>query len=208
MRPLKLGGAAKWDDGRPLRNAVVNHPGSDLVLAVVGFVAGLVVVGDGWASTTDSTRAVWYQTVSTLAGGLLGVAVAAATIVYAISPGNRLVAVFREAGEGMSRLFTSGVAGLGVVALGAAIAIPADAASPKVVASGVMALMCLGAGRVARLLWLFSRALLIISRDAAESAERDADDWEPPSFGPDDYSVAPRPKTLSTVADPEPPPDQ
>ena len=182
-RGLKL--ARQW------KRLWLNHPVFDY-LAPLAVIAGSVLFDTGLASGADpGSRHVWYQTISTVLAGLLGVSITAATILWAMTPGPRLRRVTAVVGPRLSRLFFSSVFALAFASIAVAIAIPLDRSSDvNWAATAVEAIVALSALRVLRLMWLLGRILAAMAEDRRDSHE--ADQWTKPSISDDDYRIEAR----------------
>ena len=173
---------------RQWKHRWLNHPALDY-LAPLAVVAGSVLFGAGLTSGADpGSRHVWYQTLSTVLAGLLGVSITAATILWAMTPGPRLRRVAAAVGPRLSRLYFSSVFALVFASIAVAIAIPLDRSlEANWAATAVEAIVALSVLRVLRLLWLFGRMLAAIAEDRRDDSE--AEQWTKPVISDDDYPV-------------------
>ena len=170
----------------------LNHPTLDY-LAPLAVVMGSVLFSTGLSAggANSVTRHVWYQTLSGVQAGLLGVSITAATILWAMTHGPRLSRVTAVVGPRLNRLFFSSVLALAFGSIAVAMAIPLDHSSDvNWVATAVEAVVALSALRVVRLMWLFGRILAAIAEDARESLE--AEPWAKPTISDDDYRIEAR----------------
>lgn len=164
-------------------------------LDIVAFAA---VIGVTWAASggefgddlTASSRHVWYQTLTGLAAGLMGVGVASVTILYAVTPGDRLRSLLRTVGNRLARLFAISIGLVAVCAVFFGLAIPFDSGEPEsvvpVLALGVAAVLV---SNVGRLLWILHRVLTTITRDVTHAADVP---FVAPVIDDGDYAVASR----------------
>lgn len=169
----------------------LDHPALDY-LAPLAVVMGSALFSTGLATRADSvTRHVWYQTLSGVQAGLLGVSITAATILWAMTHGPRLSRVTAVVGPRLNRLFFSSVFALAFGSIAVAMAIPLDHSSDaNWTATAVEAVVALSALRVVRLMWLFGRMLAAIAEDARDSL--DAEPWAKPTISDDDYRIEAR----------------
>ena len=173
---------------RQWRRRWLNHPAFDY-LAPLAVVAGSVLFGAGLTSGADpGSRHTWYQTLSPVLAGLLGVSITAATILWALTPGPRLKRVTAVVGRRLSRLYFSSVLALAFASIAVAIAIPLDRSlEANWAATGVEAIVALAVLRFLRLLWLLGRLLAAITEDRRDESE--AEQWTKPVISDDDYHV-------------------
>ena len=176
---------------RALRNWWIDHPSSDWIWAAL-VVAGEVATGAGLSAQAPSgPRHVWYQTLAGVLAGLLGIAVTAATILWALARGPRLQRLVRGAGTRITRLYLTSIVTLAAAAFLVAVAIPLDSGSEaNRMASIVDAILILAVLRGCRLLWMLVRMFVAISEDVRESTEPSS--WQKPHIADGDYVLRPR----------------
>lgn len=173
---------------RRWRRRWLNHPALDY-LAPLAVVAGSFLFGAGLTSGADlESRHMWYQTLSPVLAGLLGVSITAATILWALTPGPRLKRVTAVVGRRLSRLYFSSVFALAFASIAVAMAIPLDRSlEAGWAATAVEAIVALSVLRFLRLVWLFGRLLAAIAEDRRDASE--AEQWTKPVISDDDYPV-------------------
>lgn len=157
---------------------------------VVGVLVAVSVAADAGLSerAAGSPRHIWYQTLAAVLAGMLGIAITATTILWALVRGPRLRRLILAAGPRLSRLYMTSLASLASCAVIAAVAIPVDAGrTANAFGHVVDAALILSTLRGARLLWMLGRMLTAISEDARESSEPAR--WESPTITDADYPL-------------------
>ena len=173
---------------RASRNWWIDHPMVDWI--VVGILVAAGVATDVGLSerAAGSPRHVWYQTLAAVLAGMLGIAITATTILWALVRGPRLRRLILAAGPRLTHLYMTSLASLASCAVIAAVAIPVDAGqTANAFANVVDAAFIISTLRGARLLWMFGRMLTVISEDARETSEPDR--WESPTITDADYPL-------------------
>lgn len=153
-------------------------------------------------------RAALYQTVAGIAGALLGLGLAAFSVLFAVSSRSRLGAVIAHAGDRLRWFITTTLATLGVASAGFALAIAIDGVSePNAMRFVVVALGVALAEAMGALVWIAHQLLAVLSLDARRARDHysgqtaaDVDDWQPSTFRDADFDrPAIRPLQPETV---------
>lgn len=176
---------------RTLRNRWINFPPADAGLFVVVVAGASIATGGDFGTALDAgSRHVWYQTLTGLAAGLLGVGVASVTILYAVSPGDRLRALLRTVGTRLARLFAISIGLVAASAVFFGLAIPFDPGdSESIVPTIALGVASVLVSNVGRLLWILHRVLATITRDVTNAGEAS---FVAPVISDDDYPVVRR----------------
>jgi hypothetical protein len=174
---------------RRLADGWINHPAVDLPIVLVAVAAAVAVDPD--AALRSSERGSWYQTLATVNGVLLSVGVIAITLVFTVTPSDRLTRVYRAVGPALERLVMSCLGALVVTTAGFAALYLTNSASHEARVGLTTALVALSALRFGRLWWLLRRILQALMSGLAEPPRGD-EEWTRPSMGPGDYAVPTR----------------
>jgi hypothetical protein len=157
-------------------------------------VALAAATSDPLSQLDQPGRILLYQTLAGVSGALLGFGITAAAIVFALSPGPRMLALRRSWGEQLNAQTMGSLGILALCTIGFAGAIAFDSAKE---ASGaryvVVALTVMAVLRVGRLLWVMVALLAVANRETADAVERPPiETWTPPDIQPGDYSARSR----------------
>jgi hypothetical protein len=141
-------------------------------------------------------RIAWYQTLVGAFGVLLTLGAITVTLVFTVTPTDRLVNVYRHLGAGVERLLMACLGGVLVAMVGVALVFLLDPSDDRrLLAAGTWAFIVLASLRFGRLWWLLRKILQALmagyATDASEtpsaSSETPSRDWERPSIGDGDY---------------------
>lgn len=163
----------------------LDHPAADYpVTAAV--VAG-VMTANVTSLVIPSDRAVFFQTLTGVSGGLLGLGAIAVTVIFTVTPTRRLQLVLDVVGERLRWLIFSSLTGL-VFTTAVALALFAlDGSTHRVRLGATAACMTFMALRFGRLWWLFHLTLRTLVRRSPAGDVPEA--WEAPRLGDDDYRL-------------------
>lgn len=175
----------------------VNTPPADFVLALTVGILGFSVRMAGLhplAHFRAPDRLIWLQTAAGASVAVLGLAVTATTIFYAVTPGPRLQTAMSKVGPSLTQLLVSSLWAIAAASAVFVVLMPLYTRdSVTVVSLVVLVALVVLVLRTARLLWLFSRLLYAFAAEAREEAVSDLQgDWEAPEIGPDDYAIPQR----------------
>lgn len=151
----------------------VDRPNLDVMAGLLTVAACLVGYKafeiDPLSSLDTSQRHSWYGLLMGTCAALLGFAVTAASIVFAVSPGPRLRRVLREVSIGVTSLLARSIAQLAGSTGLFGVLILADTTSraswSRFASVGVLAVASLA---VARILWLLARIVQVFAIDVSE----------------------------------------
>jgi hypothetical protein len=154
----------------------ISRPAWDYLAAVAAmalFYVVVVVVGlDPFDDVSGSTRAILYQTLAGVAAAVLGFAITAIAIVATLTPQERIAALMRRYGRGITGAMFSCARGFALAAGGFAAMIAFDTgADPSAARYVVIGLVVLLTIRLLRLLFILSRLMTIMT---TESGQRDS----------------------------------
>jgi hypothetical protein len=174
---------------RRLIDSWVNRPSLDVPLVVTAGI--LVALLDPHNVPPANELGNWYQTLASVSGALLALGGVALTVVFAVTPTNRLQLVYRATGPRLAKLVLSCLGSLALATAGfVALFIVAPTASElRNALTG--ALVALAALRFARLWWLFRRVLTaLMARDTRVDPAVVGDPiWERPIVDENDYAL-------------------
>ncbi len=172
-----------------LRSTWVDRPWTDYPLAAAATaIASRMLPQD---VVTSSNQGAWYQTLAGVSGVLLGLGGIAITLVFTVTPSERLAVVYARLGLKVERLVMSCLGALAVTTAGFALMFLLEGARPAVRFGAVGGLVALAALRSCRLWWLLRRILQALMHRYAED-ERPPEPWVRPAVSPENYGVATR----------------
>lgn len=178
---------------RQVTDRWVDHPVIDYALTLLVVIAVAWVDPDGLIS--DAERPTWHQTLAEVSGILLGFAGVAVTLVFTVTPTDRLKRVYDALGNRLERLVMSSLGAMVVATVGFAGVPLLDSGSSEIRLPAIAALSTFSALRCARLWWLFRRIIQALmrqtgSQDAVGAAEERP--WVRPMVGEEDYTIPTR----------------
>lgn len=143
---------------------------------------------DGDARTT------WLGILAGVSGVLVGLELAAVTMFYAVTPGERLRYALGKVGYGLTRLLRSCLVGLAACTAAFALAVPFYRdGNVTGVSFGLLAVGVVMVLRTGRLMWLFFQLLRTFAAEAHDSAYPRqpplVTEWEPPEVDPSNFKV-------------------
>jgi hypothetical protein len=175
---------------KALRSSIdtwVDRPSLDYAVAAVA-VAGLVAIGPRGVINSRS-RGDLYQTLASVSGILLSLGTIIVTLLFTVTPNDRLERVLRIVGHRMLRLVMSSLTMLVFTTIGFLALFGLDSASGTfrlVVASSLLTMMLL---RFVRLWWLVNQVMRVL---VAGVSAPDPRPWVKPAIKRDDYRVSRR----------------
>ena len=145
-------------------------------------------------------RIAWYQTLVGAGGVLLTVGAITVTLVFTVTPTDRLENVYRHLGSGVERLLMACLGGVLVATVGVALLFLVDPGDDRrMLAAGTWALIAFASLRFGRLWWLLRKILQALmagyasgASETAAGAAAPSRDWQRPSIGGNDYRPPPR----------------
>lgn len=178
---------------KPLRRLLdvwINHPVIDHPATIA--VAVTVFLIDPSPGLSAQDHGSFHQTLAAVSGILLSIGTIVITLVFTVTPNDRLEWVLQSVGSGLQRLVMRCLGGLIVTTVGfAALFVFDQDVDPRRRITLTAALVALASLRFLRLWWLLSRVLesLAIRRvpDQAEGAP-----WKRPVVKSGDYRLARR----------------
>lgn len=171
----------------------INHPTCDFLLLALGI--GLQTTGavDLGSDLDLDGRRLMYQTLAAVLAGIVGIAIAAITLVVTLTPGARFLVVLRTVGDRLNRLLFSSVSVLVAIAFFNVMAILLDSeTAPKWIWASCRVLMLLATLRTLRLMWLFRRVAHIFASDALATDIDKPTEWMRPELSEQDYLLRQR----------------
>lgn len=181
-----------------LRNAWINQTLFDypLMLLVMG---GVYLVGP-LAGLRSEDHGSFYQTLATVSGVLLTLGTIVITLVFTVTPNERLDRVLRQVGMGLQSLVLRCLAGLVVTTVGfTGLFLLEDSTGARWRATATAALVAFAGLRFLRLWWILRRILEALAVRVPAST-RDAALWQRPVVQPGDYRI-PRRRRSGVKAD-------
>lgn len=165
----------------------LDRPRLDYPITVVVVVAITALALD---PVPQQDLSVWYQTLATVTAVLLSLGGVVVTLVFTVTPSDRLCRVYDRVGDRLEVIVMSCLGALVIATVGFALLFMLEDASSKVQMAGTTALTTVSALRFGRLWWILRRVLqALIGRHVAP-----ADDvqWTSPVVGDNDYAIAGR----------------
>lgn len=172
---------------RRLADGWLNRPLFDYPITLLVVAAALVVNPTDVLSTDQHGS--WYQTLATVDGVLLSLGGVALTLVFTVTPSDRLQRVYDRVGPRLSQLVMSCLTGLLVTTVGFTALFLFETSSHNARVGVSAALVAMTALRFGRLWWLFKRVLEALMIRTPTASTTDRDPWERPVVAPDDYAV-------------------
>lgn len=164
----------------------VDHPYSDYVVVIA--VAAATVVLD--VRDLDGTGDVgaFLQTFATVAGILLSLGTIAVTLVFTVTPTDRLERALEVVGPRLGDLLMRCLGALVVVTVSAAVLFTTEGrVSGQAQAGLVASASAFGLLRFGRLWWLLRKIIAALAIKTPPTGS--AGEWERPRPGPDDYRI-------------------
>lgn len=182
-----------------LRSTWLDRPWTDYPLTAVA------ALGAGWLSPHDlvtaSNYGSWYQTLAGVSGVLLGLGGIAITLVFTVTPSERLAVVYFRLGLKVERLVMSCLGALAVTTAGFALMFALESARPAMRFGALGGLVALSALRACRLWWLLRRILQALMHRYAED-EPAPEPWIRPVVTPEQYGLPARRARRKRSAEP------
>lgn len=172
---------------RRLLDSWVNYPLVDY--PVVLAVGAAIYFVDPTLGLRSQDHGSFHQTLAAVSGILLTLGAIVITLVFTVTPNDRLEWVMRNVGLGLQRLVMRCLGGLVLTTAGfAALFIYDQGVDPRQRIAVTCMLVTLGAFRFARLWWLLSRVLeALTTRPPGKPA--DVDQWQRPAVTAENYRV-------------------
>jgi hypothetical protein len=185
---------------RSLVDRWIEQPGWDYLVTALAVAAVLAVKPHDPVSAGQ--QGAWIQTLAAVDGVMLGVSGIALTLVFTVTPNDRLISVYAAAGPKLSRLMLSSLGGLAVTTVGFAALFLLEGQPEHRRVAAVVGLVTFAGLRLARLWWLMRRIALALSAPGV-SATGSTAEWVRPEVGPRHYELGRRPASpLERVQDP------
>jgi hypothetical protein len=166
---LRLGGLAVKTSQKATQ-IFVDHPMVDLLLAILVPIG--IKVSKAWlplSGLSKGEREVLYQTFSGASGALLGLGVIAVTILFTITPKDRLKSVLQKVGPGLEGLVSRSLGGIAAATAGYALLIAFDSKTNPGFSKWIFTgLAIFTFSRFSRLWWLLRRILRALALDSME----------------------------------------
>ena len=176
---------------RRLTNLWINEPRFDyLTTALIGVVVFVTHPALGLRSQDHGT---FYQTLAAVNGVLLTLGTIVITLVFTVTPNDRLTTVMQRVGVGLQRLVMQCLGGLVLTTAGFTCLFFLEhgvAARWRVTATAI--LIGFAASRFGRLWWLLSRVIEALAIGNSDRNEKDNPPWQPPLVKSGDYRVVGR----------------
>lgn len=172
----------------------VNRPSLDFPLVAAAGI--LLAMLDPQDVPPASDLGTWYQTLASVTGVLLGLGGVAITVVFAVTPTNRLRLVYKATGTRLARLVLSCLGALALATAGFVALFVVSPTASELRNALTAALVVLSLLRFARLWWLFRRVLFaLMTKDTGgETTMTTAEQpWQRPQVEDDDYVLPARP---------------
>lgn len=164
---MQLGGHMM---GRRLADAWIEHPAIDYPLTLLA--AGVLLLIDPRSLVAPADRIALYQTMAGVSGGLLALSSISVTVIFTVTPTDRLQLVLDLIGQNIRRLIFSCLTGL-VATTGLPLVLFAlDGASHLARVGLTTACAAFMALRFGRLWWLFNQTLKTLVRRNPVPIER------------------------------------
>lgn len=181
----------------------IEWPSLDYLVTLA--VAAIILVLQPSDPVAQEQRGTWLQTLAAVDGGFLGVAGIAVTLLFTVTPNDRLERVFATVGPRLSKLVLSGIGGLSAGTIGfAALFLIEGWPEPERLAAAA-ALSAFSLARLARLWWLIRQIALVLAVPndiEPQPPVVDATPWVRPEVGDDDYALGTRPVRRANDPDP------
>lgn len=172
-----------------LTSAWLDRPWTDYPLTVASAaLAAWAVPGD---LVGPANEGAWYQTLATFTGVLLGLGGIAITLVFTVTPTERLAAVYGRLGLKVEQLVMSCLGALAITTAGFALMFVLEGAPDTVRVSAVAGLIGLSALRACRLWWLLRRILQSLMHRYTQG-ESPPEPWVRPVVNPEHYAMPTR----------------
>ena len=147
-----------------------------------------------WAPRTTlrpGDHAVWYQTLSAVSLGLLMLGTIVVTLVFTVTPTDRLESVFDQFGQGLRRLVVRCLGALVMTTAGFAGLFLLELHVPRWIRiASVVGLVVFTALRFGRLWWLLRMILTaLMKRPVQRQVQEPPTSWTRPEFQESDYQV-------------------
>lgn len=172
---------------RRLLDGWINYPFVDYA-AVIAVGAAIYFV-DPTLGLRTQDHGSFHQTLAAVSGILLTLGAIVITLVFTVTPNDRLEWVIRNVGLGLQRLVMRCLGGLVLTTAGfAALFIYDQGVDPRQRIAITFMLIALAALRFGRLWWLLSRVLeALTTRPPGKQA--DVDQWQRPAVTAENYRV-------------------
>jgi hypothetical protein len=135
---------------------------------------------------------VWYQTLAGVSGVLLTIGGVAITLVFTVTPGDRLAAMYARLGPNVERLVMSCLGGLVITTAGFAGMLLLESRGHPLRVAASAALMSFGVLRFGRLWWMLRRILQALIARYAEPPVSTEASWKAPEVSETDYAIGRR----------------
>jgi hypothetical protein len=172
-----------------LANRWLDHPTIDYPLAAVAVLVALLI--DPHDVISAANHASWYQTLAAGSAVLLSLGVIAITLVFTVTPSDRLTWVYEQVGLGLERLVMSCLGTLVLTTGGFTALFLLEFQSHALRVGVAVGLAAMAALRFGRLWWLMRRILQTLMRKHSERAPA-VPQWDAPAVKPSDYATSQR----------------
>lgn len=175
---------------RRLRDIWINFPIVDY--PVVSFVAVVVLLGNPSLGLRSQDHGSFHQTLATVSGVLLTLGTIVITLIFTVTPNDRLQWVLQRVGPDLQRLVMRCLGGLVITTVGFTglflLEKGVDPRSRIIVTAGLAIFASL---RFLRLWWLLSRVLEALASGNSHT-QSDIVSWQQPVVKPNDYRLRQR----------------